>query len=650
MPSEQLTSYDLTSQAALPGPPGEDEPRLDGARLGVTGPWRKWREVAVAATLVVILDWPGWTLPRPGLDQSWLAGIADGFVHHMQWGPSLDFTYGPYGFAAVIEPFYRSTSLIAFLYVFAVTWLLAAELVVALGRYWGIGISGFGAWAALTLADAPTHAADFVSLVGLGLALLLLRSPPELRRPLVVLTGALASFAFLVKLNAGLVVAALLVVAVLGAEVSWRRVVRAYAEAASAGVVVFVVCWAAAGQSFTNIVSFATRSVALVLGYSTAMGGRLSPLNTKWWAIALGLVVGLLFYAGLRRWPSRQRAVAAVLVALWGWASTKESFVSGNHWHLFFYLLLCAAVVAGVARPPRAAYLPALAVALCIFLETPALPSAASPLSNVKAFFTEAADIAVPGDSARLASNARARVVAAEPLSPQVLAAVKGRTLAIEPWEDMVAWADPDATWDPEPVVQAYSAYTSSLDQLDAAFIASARAPQRILDYRFAEGFDSRDFFMDPPSTSVAVFCHYDQLAVDGRWQVLERVGDRCGAPVKIGEVSTRFGARVGVPSAPGKMIVASFVFSLPMWSKLADVALKPPFTYLTTFGRYGAPSTFRLVTGTAADEHVLRAPGLGYAKAFTPPDVRALELSGAGWRRGQGDLKVVFYAIALRR
>ena len=607
--------------------------------------------MAAAAGAVTVLDWPAWVTVKPGLDVSWQAGTADAFVHGMQWGPALDFTYGPYGFATFLEPFYRSTSLIAFLYVLVVTWCLAALLVLSLRKYWGLGPAAVAAWGAIAFVREPLHVADFASLVALGLAMLLLRSHEQsLREVLAVVLGALASFAFLVKLNTGLVIVALLVVALAGTSCSGRERLAACGGAASAMIVMFVAAWAAAGQSFANIASFAHESVSLVLGYSTAMGSRLVPPDAKWWAIPIGAAAAVSLAAGIRGWQRRQRAAGTLLVMVWGWAVVKEGFVSGNHWPLFFGLALVATVLAGLASPPKLLYTAGMVLAVCIFLDAPSLPSISSPLSSTKAFFTEIGDLAVPGDFSRVQANARARTVAEEPLAARTLSLLRGHTIAIEPWEDLVAWADPAAQWDPEPVVQSYSAYTTGLDRLDARFIGSKKAPQRILVRRFPKGFDDRDFFMDPPATTEAVFCHYSQLALQGPWQVLQRGPDRCGAPVELEQVHADFGEPVKVPVARGDMVVASFRFSLPLVSKLVDVLLKPPFTYLTTWVNRGTPATYRFVTGTAPDFHVLATPAaLGYTGRFAPPSVRQVELSGGGWPTGKGSLTIVFWGVPIK-
>jgi hypothetical protein len=221
--------------------------------------------------------------------------------------------------------------------------------------------------------------------------------------------------------------------------------------------------------------------------------------------------------------------------------------------------------------------------------------------------------------------------------------------MAIEPWEDIVAWADPGARWDPEPIVQSYQANTSYLDHLDAAFLASRRAPEHILYWPLRTGFDSRDPSMDPPATTETVYCHYVQEGLAGPWQILERVPDRCGVEKTVSRVHSHFGVRVDVPSAHGKMVVATFTLTFPLLSKLEVAVLKPPEVFLTTWTGRGRPERYRFVTGTAADDHVLSVPTeLGYSSPFGPVPIRQFELSGGGWKAGQGAVTVVFRELAL--
>jgi hypothetical protein len=639
-----------------------DELPVSGAAVGPVrtlgrGLWAKasaylpegWGATALVAAAVTVLNWPAWTPIRTGLDPSWQAGLAVAFTRHFQWGPQLDFTYGPYGFAGFIEPFYRSTALIAILYVFAVTSLLAALLVAGLRRYWGLASAGVIAWAVTALSWAVTRAADFASVAGLGLALGVLQAQSRaVRAMLVSVLGAVAGFVLLVKLNTGVTLTGLLVLALAGAAGPWRQRLRLAVPALGALVAVFAASWAAAGQSFTHLAEFAHASMSLALGYSAAISGHVDQASIAWYALVISLLLVLVFASALRHRPLRQQVATSLMLIGWGWAITKDSFVSGNHFPGFFRVVLAAVALLCTFRPPQRVYAWALALAACITMATAQFPPV-SPIASVHALGTELADLVQPGRFARLAAGARDRLLRDELLSGATLARLGGHSLAIEPWEDMVAWADPQARWDPEPVVQAYSAYTTYLDDLDAAFLASSRAPQLLLYWPLQFAFDLRDPFMDPPTTTVAIYCHYDQIAVQAPWQILRRVPDKCGRAVVIGRALARFGQAVTVPGAPGKMLVASFSLDLPLLSRVEGVLLKPPDVYLKVWSGRRRPLTYRFVDGTQADEHVLSVPvTFGYSPPFAPATVDRLEILGGGWASGQGSVAITFRALSM--
>ncbi len=600
---------------------------------------------------VTWLDWPGWTRIGPGLDPSWQAGLAIAFTHHLQWGPQIDFTYGPYGFAGFLEPFYRSTALISLLYVFAVTWLLAALVVAGLRRYWGLAPAGVVAWAVIALSWAASRAADFASVAGLGLALGVVQARCRaVRAMLVVALGALAGFALLVKFNTGVTLVGLLALAVVGQADSWRHRLRLAGPGAGALAAVFALSWAAASQSFGDLPSFVHASVSLALGYSEAISGNVGHPSITWYALVISSLVVVVLGSALRHRPMRQKVVTALMLVGWGWAVVKDSFVSGDHFLGYFRVLLAAVALMGTLRPPPRIYATALALAACVTMATAEFP-VADPIGSAHALATDLADLVQPARFARMTAATRARVLRQEYLYPPVLAALRGHSLAIEPWEDMVAWADPEARWSPEPVVQAYSAYTTYLDDLGSAFLTSDRAPQIVLVWPLQFGFDSRDPYMDPPTTEMVIYCHYDQLGVGGPWQVLRRVPDRCGRPAVIARERARFGEPVDVPGAPGRMVVASFSFGLPLLSKIDGALLKPPDVYLRVWGADRPPVTYRFVTGTQADDHVVSVPStLGYAAPFAPPALKRLEILGGGWSSGQGSIEITFRALSMAR
>ena len=109
----------------------------------------------------------------------------------------------------------------------------------------------------------------------------------------------------------------------------------------------------------------------------------------------------------------------------------------------------------------------------------------------------------------------------ADVLIASTLAAVRGRTVAVWPYELELAWAY-RLSWRPLPSLQSYIAYTAGLDTLDVDALSSSRAPERIL-YCFDPGFDGRVPSFDEPATSRTILCRYRELHATSTVDVLAR-------------------------------------------------------------------------------------------------------------------------------
>jgi hypothetical protein len=612
-----------------------------------------WPGVAVISFLATVLSWRpyAWHPVYAGIDPAWEVGLAMGFMRHLQWGPSIVFTFGPYGFVDGIFPFYWLTAVLSTLYALAIIWGLAALVVSALRPSWGLFGGGVAAWAALTLASSKTGYSDVASATALALALAVLAARQDRARlALVVLLGALAGLQLMVKTNNGLLTLGLLVVVVAFGDLGWRRATPA---AGLALVAVFMSGWLAAGQSASNIASYWRGSLSVAVGYSAAMQVSHGRGAENWYAALVCALIVLIFAISVRGRSGRYQVAVWLLLAGWLWAALKEGFVRhDNHDLTFFGLAMVVVLLARLKRryvPLQAGVFLVTAVIFC--LAAGAVPvQLHSPGATTSAFVHDAgAVLGLEGLGQAQGEDRSLFLATGDALPPATLSLLEGRSVAVEPVENSIVYAYPQLDWDPEPVLQSYSAYTSYLDRLDAAFLASSRAPERIL-YQPWVVLDGRDKFFDPPATVESMYCHYVELPAPGPALVLDRAPDRCGQPVEVKRVSARFGSPVSVPSVPGEMVVATFSLGAPLGSELAGILLKPPTMALTTWTGAPRPQRYRFIAGTAADDHVLSAPpSLGYSKAFTPPDIRKLMLSGGGWGRGQGRLTVTFYSVALR-
>ena len=636
---------------------GRHSSDLERRRAGLLG----WPAVVLVSGLATLFSWKTAAWPRvsAGVD-SWEAALSLTFTHHLQWGPQAIFTFGPYGFVENVLPFAHLTAGLGLLYGLAITWGLAALIVSAQRPRWGLLPAGVVAWAALGIGANLLEAPELALATALGLALASFRATTsKARLALLGALGALAGFQLLVEINVGLVTTALLVLAIAGAP-------RERGPAVLAGAVPFVivptVALVSGGQSLSNVVSYIRGSLSVAAGYGSAMSLTTGRHVEDWYALVDVALVALVFLVALRGRPGLEKAAISLMLIGWTLEALKEGFVRHDTHDLTFFALVLLAIC--LARLPRS--LPLLgaqagAIALAALLACLANghppPSLRSPTEDTAALAQEVGDLTLPGHWANVQQTARAEIQeTGDTLPTPVVVALRGHSLAAETLEDAITFAYPGLRWDPEPVLQSYSAYTSYLDQLDAHFLASGRAPQRILYEPVT--INDRDPWWEPPAALEAMYCHYRDIGPVGRWLLLAHVAGpgRCGEQTVIGHATAHFGQLLKVPAAEGKMVVASFSLSSPAAARAEAVALKGPEVNLTDW--YGAPSLgssglvpqkYRFIPGTASDAHVLAVPGsLGYPPAFTPPAIRQFEFSGGGWAAGQGSVHVTFYAVSL--
>ncbi len=618
-----------------------------------------WRDVA-------------WRVAAPGLD-SWQAALALGYEHHLQWGQQMLFTFGPFGFSEDALPYFRATAAIGLAFAFALSWAMAAMVVASLRPSWRLLPAGVAAWGTVALAGNVLEASQFATAVALGLALDCLRAQGPRRRT-ASLTGlaALSGYEMLVEISPGLVCTGILVVTLV-ALVARRAGPRAVLTAVAVYIGLPLACLVAAGQSLANLPGYLYGSLQVALGYSSAMSTSTGRTAEDWYGALEAVMLAGVAWAAMRRRPRGERLAVYIILAGWGWGAFKEGYVRHDiHDVTFLALVMLATALFGLPRrwAPAQALALGLSATMVVLADGGAPPSMGSPVQNVAALGTEVSNLAVTSQWRRAQSIGRFQERAlGGVLPPGLLHSLSGHTMAAEPWEDSLAFTYPQLHWDPEPVAQAYSAYTPYLDNMDASFLLGARAPQRLLYQPVS--LDGRNPYWMPPATTEAMLCRYRQVGAvapaphrranpplpvlgDSAWQVLALGPDRCGQAHPLRTVSTHFGASVSVPapSGPGEMVVARIYFAAPLVSELEGLVLKPPAVHLQ--GRAGKPLTtvrYRLVPATAPEPHVLTTPSsLGYSLAYTPPQVHSFSLTGGGWRSGSGRVRVEFLEVSVRR
>ncbi|HET9058889.1 MAG TPA: hypothetical protein VFN61_03125 [Acidimicrobiales bacterium] len=604
--------------------------------------------VSLLAGLFTLLTWPGTQLaPQAGLDQSWQAGLAMALEKHLAWGPRIDFTYGPLGFLVVPELYYHLTATLSLAYLACSRWLLYALLLGECRRK----LPPLPAAAATFVVGATTIAiVDGADLL-MACALLIYVAWTHARSGRAVLLGqialpALAGFGLLVKFSVGLL-AACLVVALLLQSQHWRKATAVAAGSFAASVLFF---WLATGNSPANLYQYLKMSFNVASGYSGAMSLEVG--RTDEWVYALLFILAL---ALLLRWASptqelRRPFALWLAYAAFAWIALKEGFVRHDGHDLEFFGLMSVALLSvpwhSLTYIRRLLPISALA---CLLTWTAAasVPSNVVSLATGVHSFASETEAALGATGTAIMTSAQRALVANYALPSAMLAKISGQTVAVEPYENTVAWAYPHMRWDPEPVLQQYSAYTSSLDQLNTQFLVSRHAPRFILAQPVVtyEGIDQDPYF-ESPSADVQTVCHYVQVIASGQWQLLRHSASRCGAPRPLSTVHASFGSSIQVPKAPrNSIVVATFTgVGTSLIYKVENLILKARAIQMTS-----NVGSYRFIAATAGQEHIMSAPSnLGYDAEYAPPQITDFALYERDLTTNGGRYTVHFYAIAL--
>ncbi|HVV89893.1 MAG TPA: hypothetical protein VHB53_05315 [Solirubrobacterales bacterium] len=626
------------------------------------------RRVPVWGGLIVaLLGWGvGFQTPGPGIDPSWNAGLAMAVDQGLRFGKEVVFTYGPLGFLNSRMVFFGGLSVLSFIYAAALYVLFCIGLVWALRRALPLLAALAVAFVAVAWLPMPLLEVGLLSAVFACFWLLGAERSGRALDLFVVAAATFAAPAALVKLSTGPLVAVILLIALVGARAGGRRI-AAYVVLFLAEVLAL---WLATGQSLGDVPAFVGHTIEISAGYSSAM---LRSTDVAPWkvtaAVAAAIVSGLALVTAVWRWGGRgsgggrgarpdraTRWAGAAIAALVYFGIYKEGVVRVDAGHLTVLFanaaVLWIAVGPGVRRPGPMLAAAAIVFAISLPVRPAGLETRFDPVANVRFAVEGARDLFGPGRRDTLIGFGRAAMESSYGLAPPGLAALRGHTVAVEPWEIGAAWAY-GLDWRPLPVFQNYSAYTPALDRLNAAAVEDPDGPERILRHNTevvqpefpTADLDDRFLGWDPPEQARAVLCDFAPLWADERWQVLGRVPDRCGPERRLGTASAAAGEAVRVP-APGPREV---VFARIDGAGVSGLERVQTFLFhaASRHAVVNGETRYRLVPETAGDGLLLRAaPGVVEPGPFDPvPEARTLAVEG-----GSDRITYTFYAMRVRR
>ncbi len=561
------------------------------------------------------------------LENSWTQALHLAFLHHLQAGTEIIFTYGPWGFLA--RGYHPQTYPVA-----VVAWGILSVIFLFAG--WRVAkifsankfLAGLWLVAFTALASLPAGEDFNTRLVAWCVLLLCLHFFVE-ERAVTILQAALAvslGWMGLVKFT-GLIEGGV-VIAVIAVDNIFRQ--RRFPWIIPLWLAGFLFFWFAAGQSAGSLLPFLVNSWRVTSGYGEAMMlaaptefrdnlgfllvavllgagfARAAWRRHRWFGLLplAGLTALLLisFKLGCLRtgWQHATTAAAAlVLVALAGLAIARREKINFN----------CAAVVL------------ALSVALAGLVFGEWFPGNGLPRQLAKTF-------SLPSLAAPVAASVTGSLRAdyeknlASERNEMPLPRLTGGT-DLYAHDQSILFAH-GLSYQPRPVLQSYSAYTPELAELDAAHLRKNSAATNIL---FAlQPLDERFPALDDGWSWPELLTRYDCKGSAGsveKFLLLQRASiPRTFQLTPLNKtIASLGGEKLILPAATNGLVWVEIEINKTFSGKLAEIFYKPPVLHLTVNLHNHETRRYRLVPGMARAGFLLSplvADNRSFAALFT--------------------------------
>lgn len=616
---------------------------------GVRIQWRRLAASNIAIGFILsVFSWhssAGSLVVTPGLDPSWRTTLETAAHNGTPFGTHVVFTYGPLGFLDVVQLNYAWPAVLAFAFTITFSVMIFATLLWALRHtvplWLAVPVAFVVGGVSLSINPGPEDVLPLVLIVCVAILTRTGDGPAPLW--MWVGLGVILSIFSLMKVSLSVGITAALIVTVICLPSHRLRATGALVVGA---LPAFCVGWFGTGNGAGNLLDFIRSSASIIIGYGPAMELEVPARRYVYgWAIAIVALVVVYMWFRSRGLALRARMGIALVTTLILWLLFKEGFVRHDSHDLIF---LAAAPMVLVAFAPWcrnwAVMLGALSLtAVTVGVAGAVPPSVTDPVVSAQNFAHETVILASGGRRAAVIEQSRRSLRASYALSNRMQALTRDQTVDVSPWEQTVTWAYSEMRLDSLPVIQDYSAYTPSLDQLDSNYLESPDAPRFILRQP-GLAVDGRNPAFEPPVAQLTMECRYRQIEADASWQLVERGADRCGPSRFLGSVTTTLDHWIQVPSAPASdAVVASFQLSQGWKAKVEAIVFKPPEVFL----HYNTiHQEWRFVAATGIGPHVIRpASTLGYDPGFTPEPMTRLSTSIPGEGTDAG-VTVLFYEV----
>lgn len=458
-------------------------------------------------------------LPLPygihtGLDPSWQYAISYASSEKLTYGKDIIFTYGPLGYlihGAVIDSNFWSILLFRCLIHLAFFGILINELIklYSLKKWLNLFVLILSSLLFYILGAGIDYTILFIFLILLPYEIKFQNKYQIILYSLF--TGVIAGFCLTTKFSLG--------ICVLGAGIIYnginllvnikhRKNLTKYSYQ-------LVICsistlWTTdiilngLSKNGASLIDYLRNSLAISSGYSSAMSIVGSKYELAYALLQIILILLLLIKAAKNKENSLGYNLTIAFVL---WITFKHGFVRQDG-HVFIFVkfipLLGYLSLRNQIHLNKKRLLEYLILIYIIFIPL-VIPSflPAIYLENFTAKIKYMLNINALSDNI-IKSNQEN--LSEMKLPSQVGEFLKNKTVDVIPWEISLIPAN-NLNWQPRPIFQSYSAYTSSLDKINSQSILSNK-PNHII-YNFTS-IDGRHPFFDEPETFTNIFCNYE--------------------------------------------------------------------------------------------------------------------------------------------
>ncbi|WP_144144859.1 hypothetical protein [Paraburkholderia sp. BCC1884] len=595
-------------------------------------------------------------MPASGLDASWGYALNEAIAHHLIFGRDLVFTYGPLG-TAFTHMYHPQTDGL----------MLVASTVLSLALCAGFAILALPQrpltllLLPIVLATAQSPDATFVAipfclLIATFVTIDRSNARPDRTLPKSVSVALIfiAAACGLLPLVKGSFVAVTLFLCFCSA------LLLAIARHTKLAITILVavlasmpVCWTVVGQPLAALPHFFIAQLPIISGYAGAMSSPGSYLVVALWLLLALAGLGVV-HASLSRGRGRAGLVLSVGVLGYLFITFKASFVRQDDGHLYTALaamsFLALTLIMSVRMRVALVYaVLTMAVWSAIEVQTNHFHPVDTMLQPWRAFQRLHAGLDARLDSQnRLHADfdeANARIRAAFPI-----AKIEG-SVDIYPTELAPIFAY-GLTWSGRPVPQSYSAYTPSLDLLDANHLRGASGPQNV--FYSTDSIDGRLPSLEDASSLPIFLTQY--RVVGKREEVLQmsRLPQTHAVDFrKLAERDEHLNEAFDVPRSADP-VVASIVMTPTLLGKLTAAVFKLPRLYIETVFDDGTVRQNRFIPGMAANGFVV-APYVGsvdavveMAAGISTMKVKQIRIVGGELGLWRKTIHVVFSSFAV--